>query len=392
MNTPLAPTTRILILATLSMICVLMACDAARSTQHKEDRAPTTPPEQPATTRPDPLTVTPLPADVHRGICLAHNWQDRGEKGYGSEANADTLAHLGELGANWVSLTPFGWMKTLNSLEIQGEHLDASKMPAGAETRARLTSAIAQARTRGLRVMLKPHVWIGGGQWRGSIAPGDADEWKAWWTSYREFILHYAGIAAEFDVESFVVGVELVSAVREHPEEMLATIAAVRAIYPGKITYSANWDEHIPDELWLAMDAIGTQLYPPLSDAPSPNVDTLRRALRPHLAGWHKVGERLDRPVWLTEVGYKSAPTAVSEPFGWPENLPEKARTKDEQLQATAYAALLQELPEHPRIKALYIWKYFTHAHTDEEGAWGFSPRGKLAEDILRQGFSPAKP
>ena len=362
---------RILTLAILTATCLLMACDAARSARHVEDRPPAPPPDEAAATDRDELDVAALPEGVQRGICLAHNWQGGGDKGYGTASNADTLAHLDALGADWVSLTPFGWMKTLQSTEIRGEHLDASTMPDGAETRTRLVGAIKQARARDFRVMLKPHVWIGGGEWRGSIAPGSAQQWRAWWESYRAFIVYYAQIAAELEVEAFVVGVELVSAVREHPEQMLATIAAVREVYPGKITYSANWDEQVPDTVWQAMDAIGTQLYPPLSDAPAPSVSTLRQALRPHLAGWHALGERLDRPVWLTEVGYKSAPTAVSEPFGWPENLPEQARKKDEHLQAKAYAALLQELPEHPRIQGLYIWKYFTDAQERRGGNLG---------------------
>ncbi len=373
--------------ATLVTLALSTACDAGRNTQHREDHDVTHSSQAPE----KELSVAPLPDDVQRGICLAHNWQNSGARGYGSQANADTLKHLDALGATWVSLTPFGWMKSLQSTQIEGEHLTIQTLPDGAETRARMTGAIEQAREHGFKIMLKPHVWIGRGEWRGAIAPGDEAAWKIWWTSYREFIVYYAKLAAEFNVESFVVGVELVSAVREHPDEMLATIAAVREVYTGKITYSANWDEQLPDRVWQAMDAIGTQLYPPLSKESGPSVTTLREALRPHLRGWATVGERLGKPVWLTEVGYKSAPTAVSEPFGWPENLPKNEQTKDEALQAKAYAALLQELPEHPQVKGLYVWKYFSDAQTDEEGAWGFSPRGKIAEDVIRQGFMKSK-
>ena len=321
-------------------------------------------------------------------MCLAHNWQQGGKAGYGTSASAETLEHLDAIGVTHVSLTPFGWMDSAQSAEIRGEHTSKKAVPEGGETTDRLRGVVEQAKARELRVMLKPHLWIRGGAWRGEIDPGSEQGWQAWWESYEAFMVYYAKVASELGVDSLVVGVELVSAVRHGPDRFVALIGAVREVYKGELVYSANWDEEVPDRVWQALDAIGTQLYPPLTREEEPEVEALREALRPHLRAWHDLGERLDRPVWLTEVGYKSAPGALARPFEWPEHLPDHARKKDEELQARAYRALLMEVQSFARIEGLFIWKYFTDPVTDEEGGWGFSPRGKIAEDALREAFA----
>ena len=221
----------------------------------------------------------------------------------GARSTAITLDHLAKLGSTSVSLTPFGWMESASSATIGGEHVEAAAMPRGGETRDRVREAAAQARARGMEVMLKPHIWIRGGAWRGGIDPGGEEAWSAWWASYRAFLVYYAELAEEIGADSLVVGVELVSAVSRSPQEMVRTIWAVREVYSGELTYSANWDEQVDEAVWRELDAIGAQLYPPLSEEPLPSVELLRRALRVHLERWSELAERLDRPLWLTEVG-----------------------------------------------------------------------------------------
>ncbi len=334
--------------------------------------------------------VAPLPERVARGVCYAHSWELRGKRGYGTDTSAETIAHMKDVGVEWLSITPFGWMSTLSSTTIGGEHAKGSFMPPGAESKDRVAGVFTQARAAGMKVILKPHIWIGRGEWRGSIAPEGGD-WASWWKSYRTFILYYAEMAERLDAEAFVVGVELVSALEAHPEEFARTVAEVRKVYSGKITYSANWDELHPPKLWRQLDAVGVQLYPPLSDDPAPSIADLCAALKPHLETWTTLAADADRPLWLTEVGYKSAPTAVKEPFGWPENLPKELRASDERLQARAYRALFEEVARHERVEAVYLWKYFTDPDTDEEGDFGFSPRGKQAEEVMRKAFAPGK-
>ena len=337
-----------------------------------------------------PARLEPLPDEVWRGVCLAHNWQQEGARGYGTDASAETLDHLQRLGVQWVSLTPFGWMSSLESTEISGEY--ERKMPAAGETSGRLSRVVAQARARNIRVMLKPHLWIRRGAWRGAIAPradDGEDAWATWWDEYRAFILYYARFAARHDLDALVVGVELVSALRERPEEFVRTIEAVREVYDGPLTYSANWDEDVPLDVWRQLDGVGVQLYPPLTESlkARPTVGELRAALAPHMRRWSEVGEAAQKPVWLTEVGYKSAVSAVLKPYGWPERMPEDQRHPDEELQKRAYRALLAEVGEWERIQGVFIWKYFTDADTEEEGPSGFSPRGKPAEAVLRRAY-----
>lgn len=329
-----------------------------------------------------------LPDEVIGGVCLAHNWKDGGQHGYGSSKSAETLDHLADLGVDSVSLTPFGWMRSLEATSVRGEHDDS--MPDGAEHRARLERAVEQARARDLSVMLKPHVWIRGGKWRGRIRPrrDGTTDWQTWWESYRSFITHYADIAADLGVRSFVVGVELTSALKATPEQMVRTIEAVRDRYDGHVTYGANWDRSVPDSVGRRLDALGVQFYPPLTDDPDPSVELLRRALRPELDRWTDRAAALDLPLDIVEVGYKSAETAVATPFGWPDDVPPDRRRSDPELQRDAYRALFAELRGRKRLRSVYVWKYFTDPSRDHGGPLGFSPRGKPAERLLRRAYS----
>ncbi|WP_439497400.1 baseplate multidomain protein megatron [Bosea sp. (in: a-proteobacteria)] len=112
------------------------------------------------------------------------------------------------------------------------------------------------------------------------------EEW-----SFRRLILHYAMLASTAGgVEGFVIGSELVGLTRVrgasgYPmvDGLVALAADVRSILPAwtKLTYAADWTEYgahvreggqeirFPlDPLWAspAIDAIGVDFYPPLSD------------------------------------------------------------------------------------------------------------------------------
>jgi len=340
----------------------------------------------------------PLPDAIWRGVCLAHSWQDGGRSGYGSEANAQTLDHLKSIGVQWLSVTPFGWMSSVHDVHVTGEH--QGQMPGAGESAARMSALAKQARERGFKLMLKPHIWIRGGQWRGHISPrsttkdaAQATDWEAWWSSYREFILYYARQAEALKVEVLVMGVELVSALREDRDgaQLKRTIQAIRQVYSGALTYSANWDEVLEPSRWAMLDYVSVQLYGPLSDAAKPTRAELVSALVQQLASWSKTAAAAKRPLLITEVGYKSAPSAVREPFAWPERLPPEERHPDEPLQALAYEALFEALAKTPHLKGVFIWKYFTNAGSDEEGVMGFSPRGKQAERVIQAAYSSAK-
>lgn len=111
------------------------------------------------------------------------------------------------------------------------------------------------------------------------------DEW-----SYRRLIMHYAMLAqAAGGVEGFVIGSEMVGLTRVRSASgdpmvsgLVSLVADVRAVLPtAKLTYAADWTEYgaeareggqeirFPlDPLWAApaIDAIGIDFYPPLSD------------------------------------------------------------------------------------------------------------------------------
>lgn len=360
----------------LSLLLLAVACDDERPPR-AQAHARVEPPQQLDDNGCAP-DVASLPEGVHAGMSVAHNYQHRGQRGYGTSTSHATLDELRELGVRWVSLTPFGYMRSLESNEVRQIH-DRPE----AENDGRMRREIEAAHALGLRVFLKPHVWIGGGAWRGDVRP---ESWEAWFASYRTFILHYARMAEELDVELLAVGVELpCEGARE--AQWRALIAEIRESYHGELTYAANWDRAESVPFWEAVDFVGVQFYPSLArELGAPEAD-MARSLGRRLDELGALSRRSGRPVLLTEVGYKSIEGAEVHPHEWPER--HGAPTVSEAAQAQAYRRLFAAVSEREFIRGLYLWKWFTDPDTDEEGADGFSPRGKRAEAVLRSAFSP---
>jgi hypothetical protein len=299
----------------------------------------------------------------------------------------DERAFLPLVRANveWISQTPFGWMQGADS---PGIRLAPQGGVLWGETDEGLAATARLARAFGIRTLLKPHLWIAGWHdtvWTGDIKMNGEEGWKAWFESYRRFILHYAALAEKERMEALAVGTELQGATLGHEKEWREIILEVREVYHGKLTYAANWDhefESLP--FWDALDFAGIQAYFPLSELSDPSRQEL-------LAGWKKwlpilqrVSATSHRPVVFTEIGYKSSDRASVEPWLWST----RDRVNLEQ-QARCYESMFRSVWSKPWLKGVYVWKWFPNLDTGRSAQDNnFTPQGKPAEKILERWYS----
>jgi hypothetical protein len=324
--------------------------------------------------------VAPLPERIQRGICVAHNYQASGRKGYGTKTSAKTLRELKALGAEWVSLTPFGFMRGLDEPEVHA----IGDYRAG-ETDDRMRREIRQAKQLGLNVLLKPHLWIVDGKWRGAIAFDDEKAWHDWFDSYERWLLHYADMAEAEGVALFAIGVELRSTERALERRWRGLIRRTRKRFKGKLIYAANWDDVSNVDWWDALDYVGVQFYPPLTNELDAERSTIRSTLDERLDEIEAVSVRARRPVIFTEVGFRASKDALIRPHEWPDD-PSRVPA-DAETQALGYRIFTEAIRSRPWVAGIYWWKWFTDPNTTEEGPTGFSPRGKPAEAVIRASY-----
>lgn len=324
--------------------------------------------------------VEPLPSRIQRGMSVAHNYQAAGSKGYGSKTSATTLAELKELGVGWVSLTPFGFMQRLDEPRVH----PIGNYRAG-ETDERMRREIRKAKETGLEVMLKPHLWVIDGKWRGEIGFDDANAWSRWFDSYEKWMLHYADLAEDEGVGLLVIGVEFRSMESKLEGRWRRLIRKVRRRFHGEITYSANWDDAESVPWWDAVDYIGVQFYPPLAKDTGVGASAIRAEMDRRLNQMGELSAAKGKPVLFTEVGYRASEDALVTPHAWPES--QKGAAVDGRAQAIGYAEFVEGVRSRPWVAGVYWWKWFTNPNTTEEGPAGFSPRGKHAEAVLRAAY-----
>jgi hypothetical protein len=242
---------------------------------------------------------------------------------------------------------------------------------------ARLRAAIHAAHAAGLRVLLFPIVdleVIRAGEWRGTLVPADVD---AWWSSYRDFVLHYATMAGEEHVAAFSLGSELGST-EAWRDRWYALASQVRARFPGTLVYSANWDHFEHVSFWERVDAIGVSAYPPLAQddgASAPVLDAAWRTFRDRLLAFVRTH---GKPLVLTEFGYPSVHGAARAPWDYA-----RSAAVDLEEQARCFAAFARAWSGVPELAGAFVWVWGAGGSGDP----GYSPRGKPAEAIVRRFF-----
>jgi hypothetical protein len=342
---------------------------AGASPGHSETAAPNLP-GLTRTQKVRGLTVGPIESGLHPG------------RGYGSEPSRRTMEDARRMGANWVSLTPFGRIWDLRPTGVD----PTFEAPFPANRRA-IVRAVAQAHAEGLRVMLVPHLWVESGEWRALVDPVSDEAWETWSRGYGDFVTLWAEVAEEAAVDLFSVGVELRSWVTTtRARSFLDVIERVRRVYSGKLTYAANWDDVEDTVILGALDVIGVNAFYPLTEREGASFGEL-------LEGGRKIAERLDalaarwqKPVLLTEMGYTTRTDPALRPWEWPDSMTNVQ--VDPEAQADAYHALLAPLIELENVAGFFVWRVYADPDDmSQEAEWGFSPRGKLAERVVRNAF-----
>ncbi len=317
------------------------------------------------------LTVGPIESLRHPG------------RGYGSEAYGRALDEAVQMGATWVSLTPFGRIGGLSSTQVSLEFEAPFE-----ENRANIARGIEMAHRRGLRVLLVPHLWVESGEWRALIDPGTGAGWEAWARSYERFLVTWAEVAQSTGAEMLSVGVELRSWVTtERAASFFPVIAAVRRVYTGLLTYSANWDDVDDTAILQELDLIGINAFYPLAEEEGARLPELLQGAEGVAKKLERLAKAQKKPILLTEIGYKTVESPAVKPWIWPEDMKKVVLSQRDQAEATF--ALVQPLLDRPWFAGFFVWRIYADPDdVSQEPEFGFSPRGKLAERVVRDAFT----
>ena len=323
-----------------------------------------------------PRSLEPL-GERHRGV----SWVA------GGRIPGAAIEPLTAVGANWIVQTPFGWQRRHDSPSL-ALHTEGGVLWGETDEGLQVTTWL--AREQGIRTLLKPHVWLteARGKWRADIAMNNDDDWRRWFADYRRFILHYARLAERLGIEGLAVGTELHGTISVRPADWRRLIAEVRAVYGGKLTYSANWYREFEEvAFWGDLDYIGIQAYFPLTDKQRPTVEELIAGWQRHLPAIEAVARRTGKPVLFTEMGYRNSADAAIEPWRWPGRAQRLSGATDPETQARCYEAFFRTFWHRPWFAGAYIWKWFPGRGFTPRGI-SFSPQGQAAEAVLASWYA----
>jgi hypothetical protein len=332
-----------------------------------------------------PSASTQPPAQLMVGFALNfHHTED-------PKAFIQAIDQIVELGGNTVEvLTP--------CFQEHGASEDIRVVvgPGRSPKREHLVQVLKHARSRGLTTVLMPLVLFEnprGNEWRGKIQP---ERWDNWWKAYRRNFEYFLDLAIECDVSVLSVGSELLSTEKQ-TDRWEEHIAYVRSRFPGRLSYSTNWDHYHTPTFWSKLDMIGISCYwdmtklatkkPP--EGPEPEALAKR---------WEQIqgqvlafGQTQGKPIFLTEIGYPSLPWGLKDPWNYvnSDNIKSDERPQLLGYQAflSAWDDLLVESPKTSRFTGVcfYEWDVYNAGGPSDTG---YGVRGKPTYDLLKQFFA----
>lgn len=286
------------------------------------------------------------------------------------------------VGANWIAVVPYGFTRLGTPAVHYGDH--PGKW--WGESREGVRESIQVAHAAGLKVMLKPQVYVPG-SWPGGLDFATPADWEKWETDYEKYILPMALIAQETQAELFCVGTEFSISTTKRADFWHNLIRKVKNIYTGKLTYCATWSDYNNTPFWADVDYIGISAYFPLIQSATPAVTDLQKAWMPVRDSMRSYSAREKKPILFTEFGYLSVDSC-----GWQTWMLERGveqRNINEQAQANCLEALFSTFQPEPWWAGGFLWKWFPNM----EGHEGYperdyTPQGKIGERMLRKWYT----
>ena len=283
-----------------------------------------------------------------------------------------------DVNANYTALMPFGFIRELSSPKIRFN----SKRQWFGEREQGIRQYAKELQHKGIKLMIKPQIWVWRGQFTGHISMGSEDQWKVLEESYSSFILMYAAIAEETNAALFCIGTELEKFVINRPVYWKILIQKIKKVYKGKLTYAANWDEFKRVPFWNELDYIGIDAYFPLTAKKTPTIEEFEAGWQPHKIEIQKTQKKFNTPVLFTEYGYRSIDFTGKKPWD------SKRITGSINLlaQKNGLQAIHNQFWKEDWFAGGFIWKWF-HKHIEVGGENNnrFTPQNKPAQDLLKK-------
>ncbi len=306
------------------------------------------------------------------------------------EIDSAEIQKLKSLNINSIVLVPFMYQRGLNTDTVIVPEINSY------EWTERDEGIIGMARIcneNDLKLILKPHVWpigVENGEWRESIMP-DENNWSGWSNSYEQAMLHYAEICVKEKIAMLCIGAELKLLALEKPEYWRSLIKKIRSVYSGDLTYAANWyQEYEEISFWDDLDYIGIQAYFPIASKDSSGIEYMKSQWTEHCEEIFKISEKYNKPVLITEMGYKSSINAGVEPWLWDEHWRAKGPNirASEEMQVQCYKAFFETTWKKEWCAGTFIWNW--KSPYDKYGgpqSSTFTPQRKKSEEIIRYYF-----
>ncbi len=307
--------------------------------------------------------------------CQTSGWE------WATPEMARTLDELKSLGVNSVSIHPYAQIQ--NDGHVRFRVVDENR---------EVTVPLHWARERGLSVMLIPHIAYWGTKflWRGEINFQTTEEWDRFFGDYEVWIVEMARLAEAHGAGTFCIGLEFTNA-QKFEQHWRKIIAAVRAVYHGKLTYGGNWDSFEDVKFWDALDYIGVLAYFPLTKTVDPTTAEIAAAWAKKCAELETISKAHgDKKFLFVEIGYNESARAAAEPWAF-----KMGGDHASEIQRRCIEVAL-DLPAHcPVIAGMYWWKWFPELPSPEEENYRMQTpaiKALIAKHWRNQGAARSQP
>ena len=293
---------------------------------------------------------------------------------------SDPIPNIKSVNASWIAVVPFGFTR-------KGENTVRHNSPWQwwGETKDGIMESVKLAHKQGVKVMLKPQIYIPG-SWVGDMDFDSDEDWKVWEESYMDYIMYFVDIAIQENIDMLCIGTEFKIAIKKREKFWRKLIAEIRTVYDGKLIYSSNWDSYKEVPFWDALDYIGISAYFPLTKDKTPEKNQLLKKWRPIVKTLKKYSAKQGKKMVFTEYGYLSVDGCAHKTWELEKKVGQLSI--NEQAQANAIESILSSFWQQDFWAGGFLWKWFPNG-MGHEGypEKDYTPQNKISEQSLAKWY-----